>query len=360
MASVASKRILLAPLDWGMGHTTRCAPLLRYLLDNGHEPVFAGNEWQRQYINKTIPAIRTIHLPGYDVHYGKEGANLLLSLAAQMPRILKKVKEEHSWLQQLTTKEHFDGVISDNRYGLYHNSVSSVVMTHQLQIQTGMGSIADNILRRLHYRMLGHFDKCWVVDVAEPPGLSGILAHPGSLPQGAEYIGLLSQLQPQHTSEEHLLILLSGPEPHRSILSGILWEQVQHYRGKVVFVEGADKVQGRVLPGHIDYYGRITAEVLQPLIAAASVVICRSGYSSLMDLVQLQKKAIVIPTPGQTEQEYLGKHMHAMGLFYCTDQKRININNILADKNLLQHSYFPFRHSVNQFRQYLDNWLSTL
>src|SRR5690606_26482343 len=146
--------------------------------------------------------------------------------------------------------------------------------------------------------------------------------HPKKLPRNAEYIGLLSQAEPKLlTGDKYLLVLLSGPEPQRSLLADKLWEQVSAYKGKVVFVEGTENIAGRQdVPVHITYHKRIAGDALSETISGADMVICRSGYSTLMDLVKLNKKAILIPTPGQTEQESLAKELYRQNLFVSATQ----------------------------------------
>lgn len=346
MGSSVQRRILIAPLDWGLGHTTRCIPLMRYLLSLGHMIVFAGNQIQQQYISKTFPGIETIHLDGYGVRYASTAGRLKLALLQQIPRLLTAISREQAWLQQLTTEQHFDGIISDNRYGLFHPSIPAVFITHQLQVQTGFGDLADNWLRQLHYRYIRRFDTCWVVDTPGTPNLAGRLSHPDRLPPQTHYLGLLSQLErPQlsrNTPGKILLVLLSGPEPQRSILSAILWQQCSQYHGTVVFVEGSDSAPERIAgrPG-MQWKRYVTRETLQPMLENASLVICRSGYSTLMDLVIMRLKAILIPTPGQTEQEYLGRYLHRLGIFYCASQTDFNLTASLeaADK-------FPFHSTL--------------
>ncbi len=353
-------RILICPLDWGMGHTTRCLPLIHHIQQAGHTVIFAGNQWQRDYINKTSAGIETVHCEGYNVHYGKGNHGFMFSLFLQFPKLLKTIKHENKWLAGIVQQYRIDGVISDNRYGLYHTAIPTAFMTHQVLAQTGMGSIADNLLRRIHFRRIEKFNRCWIVDVAGTPNLSGKLGHPAVLPRNATYIGLLSQIEPAKTTEEHLLILLSGPEPQRTILSDILWAQLENNKGKVVFVEGSNNAARNNIPDHIEYHTRITKEVLQPVLEKAALVICRSGYSTLMDLAVLGKKAILVPTPGQTEQEYLGKYLNKAGVFYSVSQKGFSLEKVLEVVKT-----FPFKrpdmgNGYAHYKEVLDNWLQNI
>lgn len=357
------KNILVAPLDWGLGHTSRCIAVIRHLQSSGHKVVFAGNEWQIDFIYKTFPGIETSFLDGYDVTYSRHGNGFITAILLQLPGILATIRKEHNWLINICTRHHFDGIISDNRYGLHHPSIPSVIMTHQLHVQTGKGELSDNIFAWLHYKMLQRFGAVWAVDVAGKANLSGTLAHPGSLPRNTSYLGLLSQFDvaKEQNEEKHLLILLSGPEPQRSLLSALLWLQAKAQKGKVVFVEGSNTAtEPAQVPEHITYHKRLTRGELQPLIAQASMVVCRSGYSSIMDLLALNKKAILVPTPGQTEQEYLAKHLQESGMFYSAAQDGFDLGNALRSASSFPYHTPDLSSAFEQHKQVIDNWLLSL
>lgn len=363
MSSNGQKRILIAPLDWGLGHTTRCVPIIQWLKKNHVWPIFAGNEWQKQYITKTLGHIETIHLEGYNVTYSKSKSGFIFSLLYQMPGLVRTIHREHEWLQKTVVDQQFDGIISDNRYGLFHKRIPSVLLTHQLLAQTSLGNKADNLLRSFHYRYINRFHECWIVDVPGQPNLSGKLAHPEVMPDRFHYIGLLSQFAgvSEEGREGHLLVLLSGPEPQRSILSDILWKQLAFYRNKIIFVEGSNYVTARsAIPPNISYHTQITKEELAPLLQNASIVVCRSGYSTLMDLVALGKRAVIIPTPGQTEQEYLAKYLHKAGIFFYVPQKKIDLPRSLNDAQHFPFKKIAIENAFNQYQPVLQDWLRNL
>ncbi len=357
------KRILIAPLDWGLGHTTRCVPIIRYIQSLGHIPVIAGNAVQRSFITETFGNIATIHLEGYNIRYSRWNQFAQMGLLSQVPGILKTIGAEHEWLQQLASEQQIDGIISDNRYGLYHRDIPSVILTHQLQLQTGMGAIGDRTIQRMHYKYLEQFDKIWVADIPGTPNLSGKLAHTEHLPKQAHYIGLLSRFTKteQDNNSDHLVVLLSGPEPLRSELSGLLWQQIKGYKGPVTFIEGSnDAAAPSPVPDHVTYYKRVTDKELGPILARAGMVICRSGYSTIMDLVAAKKKAILIPTPGQTEQEYLARHLHHAGIFYSTRQKNFNLRDALAKAASFKYSMPPFSNYYELYQPVVEEWINTL
>ena len=364
MAIPKAKRILIAPLDWGLGHTARCVPLIRHILRQGHVPIVAGNVWQRSFIEETFEAIDFIHLEGYNVRYSGWNRFLQAGLLFQLPRLYRAIQAEHEWLRQQVEEMQIDGVISDNRYGLYHNRVPSVVLTHQLQIKTGIGGITDKVVRKMHYKHLDRFGQTWVVDAKGADNLADELSHPKAMPANAAYLGLLTQFEnvmPDKNTDGSILILLSGPEPQRSILSALLWQQVQAYTGKVIFVAGSESAAAPVfIPLHITYHKRLTGEALAPLIQNAAMVICRSGYSTIMDLAALQKKAILIPTPGQTEQGYLGRLMQERGLFYTAAQNGFKLQHALNEASKISPQSFIHASHYSAYKPLLNNWINNL
>ena len=364
MATPNAKRILIAPLDWGLGHTARCVPIIRSILRRGHIAIVAGNSWQRSFIEKTFAAINFVHLDGYNVIYSEWNRFAQAGLISQLPGLMKTINNEHKWLQPVVKELGINGIISDNRYGLYHPHIPSVIVTHQLQVQTGMGAFTDRSVQKLHYKYLDRFNETWVADVPGTPNLGGKLSHTAMLPKQVKYIGLLSQLteeKQEAASDGSLLILLSGPEPQRSILSELLWQQAVEHTGKIVFVEGSESVTMPLpIPPHITYHKRLTHEALAPLMQKAGMVICRSGYSTLMDLVALNKKAILIPTPGQTEQEYLGRHLMEQGVFYSTPQKSFVLSEALHAANEFPHHTLALADVYNNYEDVLHQWLESL
>jgi UDP-N-acetylglucosamine transferase subunit ALG13 len=357
------KQLLFAPLDWGMGHTTRCIPLIKYLQKLGHQVVFAGNEVQCAFIKKCM-IVDVIYLEGYNITYGKKRGSFLPHLLLQLPGIVRSMKREHIWLQEQLLLQHYDGIITDNRYGLYTNLVPTVFMTHQLRIRTGMGRVADTLLQRLHYKLLGHFDERWVVDTQGEPNLAGKLSHPTTLPVNTHYIGLLSQLDAPVAGapvSDTLLILLSGPEPQRTMLVQKLWQQALLYSKPIIFVEGSSNAQRPIsIPRHITWYAQLVTSEVQLAMQQSAIVVCRAGYSTIMDLVRLKKKAILIPTPGQPEQEYLAKYLHIKDIFYYCTQKNVNLIDAIE-----KAQQFPFTCVIrygaySEFTAVVDKWLAKL
>jgi predicted glycosyltransferase len=325
-------KILIAPLDWGLGHTTRCIPIIRHLIAQGREVYVAAEGASAKLVLENFPAINILHLDGYRIQYSRNKEMFTVKILLQVPKILATIKKEHQWLQQQHQIHQFDLIISDNRYGLYLDEVPCVILTHQLQILSGKGSMADRILRKLHYQLLGRFRKCWVVDEESNGGFSGKLAHPEILPAHIAYTGLLSQFSgcsPGNHKQDNtqILVLLSGPEPMRSQLESLIIQQAGTLTAYRFTIVGGSPLGSMIdnVPQHITYYTHLNAQQLFPELQHASLVICRSGYSTIMDLAVLGKKALLVPTPGQTEQEYLAVYLKGKKYFDSCAQNELQL-----------------------------------
>lgn len=355
-----SSQILIAPLDWGLGHTSRCIPIVHHLVQSGHQPLFAGNSAQIAFIVSVFPSIETIHLDGYDIQYSKVDLLNKSTIAAQIPKITTAIAREHEWLSTLLKERPIQGIISDNRYGLYNESTSSVIITHQLQILTGMGAWANQQMHQMHLQRLQPFQQIWIPDVASTPNLSGQLGHVATHLPNSHYIGPLSQFsilnQSTTATNDHILVLLSGPEPQRSKLEGMLLKQLQNASKPVVLVSGTQHTTAINHP-NIQHINISSGAELYALMQAAQYVICRSGYSTLMDLAYTGKPALLIPTPGQTEQAYLAEQMALMGPFATKQQQNLHIDDISIptskDLGIPKEAFY-------QHIAIIDNWLINL
>lgn len=333
-------RILVAPLDWGLGHTTRCIPVISELLNREVEVWLAGNDTQQAILKKEFPQCSFLPLEGYNVRYHHKGKGLAVKMLAQVPCILSRIKQEHSWLQKIVKEYQIDGVISDNRYGLCTDAVPCVFMTHQLQIKTGLSALADNMLQQLNYRFINKYTYCWIPDFPQQPNLAGDLSHPNKMPSiPCFYVGALSRFSavPTGAEQKGLLFLISGPEPQRSVLEQIVFSQLKQYEAKVTIVRGVPNGGSAPECANARVFNHLPKDALEKELAAASYVICRSGYSSIMDINSIGAKSILIPTPGQTEQEYLGQYLMQEQFAFCCSQDMFDLKKILQ-----QAAEFPY------------------
>jgi UDP-N-acetylglucosamine transferase subunit ALG13 len=330
--TTAKPRILVAPLDWGLGHATRVIPIIWQLLERNCTVIIAANGSTGELLQKEFPALEYLDLEGYDIQYSRKGWLLPLKIAAQVPHILRAIKKEHSWLKKMVLDHSIDAVISDNRYGLYHHSIPSVFITHQLRIKTGLGSLMDRFIQQLNYQQINKFGACWVPDLENGLTLAGELSHPTIFPSvPVKYINPLSRFTGLAKKEEkHLLVILSGPEPQRSLWEEMIIHQLHTYKKPVVLVRGLPgNVDLPVVPSFVQVYNHLPAKELENYIQCASFVISRCGYSTIMDLVAMQKKSILVPTPGQAEQEYLAEHLMQYNLALCVPQHKFRLSAAL-------------------------------
>ena len=188
-------KVLVAPLDWGLGHATRCIPIIKELINQGCTVIIAAGGTQKAVLQEEFPDLSFVEMPGFWIKYGKNRAFTLLKIIFAIPKILIGIKRENQWLRRFAGRQGLDLVISDNRYGLYGAGIFSVFMTHQLAIRTSLGAVADGLLRRMNYAYIRRFSVCWVPDVSGPGNLAGKLSHPSSMPDiTVRYIGWLSRL----------------------------------------------------------------------------------------------------------------------------------------------------------------------
>jgi len=255
-----------------------------------------------------FPELEFVHLNGYKLKYGSSKWCTIFKIILQIPKILIAINRENRWLRNYTKSKHLDLIIADNRYGLRHPHIISVFITHQLLIKTSLGTLADRLIQQINYRYINRFNECWVPDAAGAINLAGALSHPAVLPATPlTYIGIQSRINKAVTPATHsLLILLSGPEPQRSIIENILLQQLTQYHYPAVLVRGLPGASAITnAPPGVTAFNHLAGSQLQHAINAADIIISRSGYSTIMDVLPLGKKCILVPTPGQAEQEYL-------------------------------------------------------
>lgn len=300
------KRILIAPLDWGLGHTARCIPIIQELINQKAEVYFAGAKSQISFIKQHHLSVHFVELFGYDVEYSAVFPQWI-KVGFQSLRLAKLISKENEWLQKFVNENKIDIVISDNRYGLHCKQAKSIFITHQLNIPS---PVFRNTINNINQKYIEQYDECWVPD--SDIHLSGELSKEKTLSIPIQRIGILSRFNSNTHSTEKVfdfLFLLSGLEPQRSILEKKLIDSFKNSNYKIAIVKGTE-TQYEYVPGNIQQFGLLNAEELKEIILQTDIVICRSGYSSIMDLVCLHKKMFLVPTPGQPEQEYLAQYLH--------------------------------------------------
>jgi predicted glycosyltransferase len=319
-------RILVAPLDWGLGHAARCVPIVQALQAHGAVPILGADGGPLALLRREFPELEHVRIPGMEVRYGR-GSSQLWSMARQFPAMVRSIRAEQAVFERLRHDLRLDAVISDQRFGLRSEALPSVLVTHQVFPFT---PIAQGAMRKVNAWHIGRFDRCWVMDEAQPPGLAGELSHGPRLPSNARYIGAQSRFAEMEGNESaphhRILAVISGPEPQRSMLESLLLEQLPRIDGDHLLVRGLPASPGERQEGRVRIVDHLPGEALSAAMRNAALIVSRSGYTTLMDLAAIGRSALIIPTPGQPEQEYLGDLHARSGRFLVQHQRSIDLN----------------------------------
>jgi uncharacterized protein (TIGR00661 family) len=317
----------VAPLNWGLGHATRCIPVIEALENHGYEPIIASDGAALALLKKEFPHHTAIELPPYQIQYARNGAYFKLKLMCQIPNMIRAVRRENRQVQRLITEHGISGVISDNRLGVFSAKVPSVFITHQLNVLTGNTTWFTTEIHKLFIRK---YRECWVPDVKAVHNLSGKLGHIDDASLNIKYIGPLSRLHKKPADKKYdLMVILSGPEPQRTMLEERLNEELESYTGNVLFVRGLIEAEEKIIfKDNVTYYNFMNTAALEQAFNESEIILCRSGYTTIMDLAHLGKKAFFIPTPGQYEQEYLAHRLKKSGLVPYATQNDFKIEDL--------------------------------
>lgn len=327
------KKVLLCPLDWGIGHATRCVTVIRKLLEAGMEVIVAADNRPFDFLRKEFPDLQIVRFPGKKIHYPKH-SGMVRKMIMNGPSFLMSFRKEHRLLLKIVKETGADIVISDNRYGCWHPVKPSVFITHQLDIQTPSSlGFLQLFLRRIIYGYIRHYRECWVPDFELHRGIAGNLSHPKTVPSNLYYIGTLSrfssnirEIEEVETPAFELMVMLSGPEPQRTILEEQIMFQLRKMTLQTVIVRGVtESDENYIVDDHIHVFSHLETPVMEQFMRKSALIVARSGYSTIMDVVTLGKRAIFIPTPGQTEQEYLARYLMDKKIFFSMPQKNFDL-----------------------------------
>ena len=315
------KKILVAPLNWGIGHATRCIPIIKALQESNFIPIIASDGDALQLLQKEFPALKTFELPSYNIKYSKVPKALKWKLLFKLPLMYFTMKKELKEISEIVASENISGIISDNRFGARSKKVKSVYITHQLNVLSGWTTYFSS---KVHQKIINKFDECWIPDTEKTPNLSGLLSKTDQLKVKTKFIGSLSRFNYKPTEKKYdLLVLLSGPEPQRTIFENKILNELIKYKKKVFFVRGKiENKQQFQTKDNCTTCNYLLTKQLEDVIAKSNMVLSRSGYSTIMDLAALKQKAFFVPTPGQFEQEYLAKHLNDSQIApYCNQDE---------------------------------------
>lgn len=340
------RKVVFSPLDWGLGHTTRSIPLLQTLEHLGFSLIITCNSTQFNILRPHFPGARFEKLEGYHINFGKSRAGTLLRIAFQAPKILTRIKAENAWLKDFCLAEKPDLVLSDSRFGFWFPDCPSIMLTHQLQIRTGLGRIADRLIHHYNRNWMTNFDQVWVADHPLPANrLAGQLSTTPGSGLTPVYLGPLSRFTACTASTvqaKGISVILSGPEPQRTLLEEKIIAEALSCSQALTLVRGLPAAAAMPsLPSYIKCFNHLDAAALQQVLCNSAFVISRSGYSSLMDYAATGTKAILIPTPGQAEQEYLADHCQSKGWALAMPQSSFQLKRALDAAAAFPYTPFP-------------------
>jgi uncharacterized protein (TIGR00661 family) len=322
------KRVLIAPLDWGLGHATRCIPIIEALQKRDCEVFIAASGSSLSLLKKEFPNLSFFSLPSYRIQYPRSGS-FVFSMVKQISKIRRAITKEHKRIQKIIRENKIELIISDNRYGCWSDAIPSIFVSHQLNIQLPGGwQLLKPILDRFHNGMIKKFNQCWIPD--DPQfDLTGELSKNGVT--DVKHIGILSRFKKQDAEVKYdVAVVLSGPEPQRTMLEEIIFKQIQSQL-RIIVVRGVVESEGNwKQDGNLVTVNFLGSRKLEEIINQSRLIISRSGYSTIMDLARLGKKAVFIPTPGQTEQEFLAKRLMKAGISYSVSQQNFDFIVALA------------------------------
>lgn len=327
----SKKNILVCPLDWGLGHASRMVVIIDMLIADGANVIIGADNSPLKFLKQRFENCEFVALPGFEAKYPK-GRAMALKMALQFPEMKRQAKKANILLQKIIRDKKIDIVISDNRYELYSSKVYSILLTHQLNIRTvGLQKLFAPFIKSQLNNYIKKYDELWIPDFEIPPWLSGNLSHGKKIPiDNYFFIGPLSRFKDVTIKESEkkydILAILSGPEPQRSLFEEILEKQLLNTNLKVVFLRGMPGKETITTHGNIVKISHLPDIEFAQTIMSSDLIISRPGYSTLMDLVVFGKNAIFVPTPGQTEQEYLAQELERQGSYYFQAQDKLDLN----------------------------------
>ena len=358
-----NKNILICLLDWGLGHATRCVPIIRALSEQGHKVIVAADNEPLAFLQKEFPEADFIKFPGFRPTYSR-GNSQVIKMLSSLPEALRDFRRDHQTVESIVKNYNIDALISDNRFGCWSDLVHSVFITHQLHIQIPQRwRFVTPIINMFNNSFIKEYDELWIPDVDYKLSLSGRLSHPAQMKIRTSYIGLLSRFSSGNQEDDErdtkYLVILSGPEPQRSMLEDIVLKQAAKINDKVLILRAKPDTHDfpRNIPDNVSMFNHVDDELFAELVKSSENIICRGGYSSLMDLVRLNRNAYLVPTPGQTEQEYLCNHLGRLGYFNWCKQSAFQLDKVaVPDVNMRE----KFKDNEERINDFIENWVKTI
>lgn len=358
-------QVLFVVLNWGMGHASRSIPIIRFLQQQGHQVHLASDGQALNLLEAEFPELKVHPLPGYGVVYPTR--NIYLNVLLSLPYILKARFAERRWINAFIKDNTIDLLVSDNRYGCTHPDIYAILITHQLKL-IGSWTWANRLGEFFIHAWIRRFNEVWVPDYPDAR-LTGEMVRWSTEHPPIHFIGPLSRFTSgdrQEQPEYAIIAVLSGPEPQRSLFEAALIQQLSRMEGRHLIVRGTrEKLNIRYTDnqgkGQLQFEEVLTAQQIQHYRERAKMQICRAGYSTIMDLVLQPVPTLLVPTPGQFEQEYLAKHLKGKGPWLFQDQSHLDISKAWATCHqwAVERAYSAVGQQLTCWKQRLDNIAAT-
>lgn len=351
------KRVLITPLDWGLGHATRCMPIVKYLLEKNIEVVLATNGRPMELLKKEFPQLTILPISSYDIKYFSNSIHI--NLLFQSYKVFRAVLVEQQQVKKIVKDYQIDAIISDNRFGCNVKSLPTAFISHQLHLIAG-NSFLENWINKINHHYIKEFDECWIPDFEKEPNLAGRLSHP-TIISNTYYLGALTRIKPIRAEKKYdIAFILSGPEPQRTRLEKKILQQIDELPYKMVLVQGKpEKEEFRKESDRLEIFSYRTGAQLNEIMAGSDLIVCRSGYSTILDLVALGKKTLLIPTPGQTEQEYLAELYEEQGISYRQTQQQLNLREGI-EKAMQFKGFGEYSYSETKWKEVINRFVEKI
>ncbi|HEX7341752.1 MAG TPA: glycosyltransferase [Rhodanobacteraceae bacterium] len=328
-----ARRILFAIHDWGLGHASRSLLLIRALLERGDEVAIVsapGGGWQLLQ-SELGDACRFIECRDIPKPFSRWPAMFYIRMSLATPLVLARFRQEHRFTEKLVVRDHYDCVVSDSRFGMWSQAVPSYCILHSLrQIIPGRPRQLERLVEFGQRNLTRGFTRILIPDTDVDRGLSGDLGHDPALSWGngrLRYIGPLSGI-PHIEGERDIdcFFSISGIEPQRTLMTSKVLAALPKLGGRIVVTLGRPERAGECRRiGNATVHGYLDRKAQAEMLNRARLVMTRSGYTTLMELAELGSRALFVPTPGQSEQEYLARFHHDNGHVWSTTQSKLDL-----------------------------------
>lgn len=345
--------ILISPLNWGIGHATRLVPIIK-ILQKKHKIILAADGKSKTFLEQEFPELKVIFAPKFDVSYTKNASLLPFKMVFTLPKLVLFYFQNKNFVKKLTKKHKIDTIIADNRFGFFSKKIKSYFITHQIKIQA-KNRLLENIIFIINKINIQKFNEVWIPDFEQNKSLSGKLSNCSKLKIECKKIGILSRFPVKNESKTKnenydIVAIISGPEPQRTIFQKKITSALKDTDYKTLIISGTLNDNSKQTNSNLTIASHLKTANFQTIIQVAEIIISRAGYSSIMDLISLKQTAIIVPTPGQTEQEYLANYLHKNNIFFSVEQKNFNKNTI---STFIKHRYL-FCEKINPTNNNFD------